>query len=99
MHVPLYTKTLAEIVMRKNPCAYLTGAPEELLATYPEDRRIQQTPDAATLRAIDYIKDEPLIKAVIAGHTHLNFEEETDGKMQYVTNVSCEGDVREFLIR
>ena len=99
MHVPLYTKALAEIVMRKNPCAYLTGAPEELLATYPEDRRIQQTPDEATLRAIDYIKNEPLIKAIIAGHTHLNFEEETDGKMQYVTNVSCEGDVREFVVR
>lgn len=99
MHVPLYTKALAEIVMRKNPCAYLTGAPEELLVTYPEDRRIQQTPDEATRRAIDFIKNEPLIKAIIAGHTHLNFEESMDGKMQYVTNMSCEGEVREFVVR
>ncbi len=99
MHVPLYTEALAEIAMQKNPCAYLTGAPEELLAVYPEDRRLQQTPDAATRRAVEYIKNEPLIKAVIAGHNHLNFEEDLGGKYQYVTNGSYEGDVREFLIR
>lgn len=99
MHVPLYSESLAKIVMQKNPCAYLTGAPEELLATYPEDRRLQQTPDDATRRAVEYIKNEPLIKAIIAGHTHLNFEEEWNGKYQYVTNGTYEGDVREFLIR
>ncbi len=100
MHVPLYTETLARLVMEKNnPCAYVTGAPEELLAAYPEDRRLQQTPDEATRRAVEYIRSEPLIKAVIAGHTHLNFEEELGGKMQYVTDGTYEGVVREFLIR
>ncbi|MBQ3489034.1 MAG: metallophosphoesterase [Clostridia bacterium] len=100
MHVPLYTETLAKIIMAKNnPCAYLTGAPEELLAVYPEDRRLQQTPDEATRRAVDYICNEPLIKAVVTGHTHLNFEEDIGGKYQYTTNGTYEGDVREFLIR
>ena len=99
MHVPLYTPALAEIIMRKNPCAYVVGAPDELLATYPEDRRLQQTPDAPTRRAVEYIRNEPLIKAIVAGHTHLNFEEELNGKSQFLTDGSYEGVVREFLVR
>lgn len=99
MHVPLYTEALAEIALRNNPCAYLTGAPEELLATYPEDRRLQQTPDEATRRAVEYIRNEPMIKAIVTGHNHVNFEEDLGGKHQYVTDGSYEGDVREFLIR
>ena len=62
-------------------------------------RDMRQTPDEATRRAVEYIRSEPLIKAVIAGHTHLNFEEELGGKMQYVTDGTYEGVVREFLIR
>ena len=98
MHVPLYTKALAEKVMQKNPCAYVTGAPEELLVTYPEDRRIQQTPDAATLRAIDYILGEPLIKALITGHTHLDLVDTVAGKPQITTRGSYEGAVRECIL-
>ena len=98
MHVPFYTKMFAEAIMQENPCAYLTGAPEELLASYPEDRRRQQTPDAATLRAIDYIKNEPLIKAIITGHVHRNLEDIFAGKPQIATRGSYEGDVRECVL-
>lgn len=99
MHVPLYTQALAETVMAEQPCAYVVGAPETLLQTYPEDRRLQQTPDAATLRAVEYIKNEPLIKAVIVGHTHLNLEDRlTEDKMQYATHGSFAGFVREFTV-
>ena len=100
MHVPLYTKAQAEFVMdvRKNPCAYVTGAPEELLATYPEDRRLQQTPDEATLRAIEYIKSEPLIKALITGHTHLDLVDTFADKIQITTDGSYAGTVRECVL-
>ena len=98
MHVPLYTKALAEKTMEKNPCAYLTGAPEELLAVYPEDRRLQQTPDEATKRAIAYIQSEPLIKAIVTGHNHLNFEEAYADKVQITTVGTYEGDVREITL-
>jgi len=98
MHVPLYTPALAAKTMEKNPCAYLTGAPEELLAVYPEDRRLQQTPDAATKRAIAYIRSEPAIKAIITGHNHFNFEEAYADKIQITTNGSYEGDVREITV-
>lgn len=99
MHVPLYTKELAAKVMEKNPCAYVVAAPEALLETYPEERRTQQMPDGATLRAVEYIKNEPMIKALVVGHTHLNFEENlTKTLPQYATHGSFAGYVREFTV-
>jgi len=100
VHVPLFNDEQANsIVGAGNPCAYLCGAPDHLLATYPEDRRIQQTPDTDTLNMIDYIKSQPLIKAVIAGHTHKNFEENlTDKLPQYTTHGSFRGYAREITI-
>ena len=98
MHVPLYTEAFAAAIMQGSPCAYLTGAPEDLLRDYPEDRRIQQTPDEATLRAIAYIKSEPLIKAIITGHVHRNLEDTVADKPQIATKGSYEGEVRECIL-
>ena len=98
MHVPFYTALFAKSIMENNPCAYVTGAPEELLVVYPEDRRKQQTPDGATLRAIEYIKSEPLIKVIVTGHVHRNLEDLFAGKPQIATKGSYEGDVREIVL-
>lgn len=100
VHVPIFNDEQANSILETgNNCAYLCGAPTELLATYPEDRRIQQTPDAPTLKMIEYIKSQPLIKAIIAGHTHKNFEEKlTDSLVQYTTDGSFRGYVREITI-
>ena len=88
-----------KILATGNPCVYAVGAPEELLATYPPDRRAQQTPDEATRRAVDYIMNEPMIKAVIAGHTHLNLEETLpNGIPQITTHGSFAGFVREITL-
>lgn len=99
VHVPFYSPEYAERQMAKNPCAYLVAAPEELLKTYSEHRRKQQTPDEATLKAVEYINSEPLIKAVIAGHTHCNFEDKIgNGKPQITTHGTFAGYVREITI-
>ncbi len=99
LHVPLYTEDYARMVLAEQPCAYLTGAPKELCDTYPEDRRLQQTPDAATLRCIDYIQSEPLIKAVVCGHMHRNVEGPLQsGIMQYTTDGSYAGYIRELIL-
>jgi len=100
MHVPLYTKALADDVMTRNPCAYVTAAPEEYLVRYPEYRRLQQAPDEATLRAVDYIENEPMIKAVITGHDHCNFEDILPGIgiPQITTHGSYAGYVRELTL-
>ena len=103
MHIPIYTPDLAHESDLVSPwcpdVAFVLGGSEELLSTYPEERRIEQTPDEDTKKAVEYIKKEPLIKAVIAGHTHLNHEEEiAEGKMQYATHGTFAGYVREITI-
>lgn len=100
MHVPLFSEAQAEIVLAEgNKCAYLVGAPEEYLSAYPPERRLQQMPDAATLRAIEYIKNETMIKAIIAGHTHLNFEDMLYGRLpQITTDGAFKGVIREVTL-
>ncbi len=100
VHVPFFTQALAKSVYGEgNDCAYLVAAPEEHLKNYSEHRRSQQKPDEATLRAVTYIKSEPLIKAVIAGHLHLNFDGTLDnGIPQLVTHGTYAGYVREITI-
>ena len=99
MHVPLYTPLLAEKILEKNPCAYLVGVPREMYTKYPNDRRLQQNPDRATLEMMDYILSEPMIKGVIAGHVHLNFEEPlSNGVMQICTHAGYAGYAREITI-
>lgn len=100
MHIPLYSSGLYAKSMEKwKECAHLIGVPQHLLDTYADDKGVQQAADDTTLRVVEYIKSEPLIKAVIAGHTHLNFEEKlTENLCQYVTNGSFSGYVREITI-
>ncbi len=88
MHNPIYTEDLYDemMVRRKRECAYLCGCPDEKLATYDEHRRRQQQPYFATNEFIEYVKNEPLVKALITGHLHFNYEGQlSSGKMQYVT--------------
>lgn len=99
MHVPLYTPKLAAAILEKNVCAYVAGAPREIYIRYPNDRRLQQNPDRATLEMIDYIKSEPMIRAIVAGHVHLNFEEPLDnGVMQICTHAGYAGYARELIL-
>ena len=74
MHTPLYDPTLYEIMMERCPCAYLAGVPEELMRCYPEDRYIQQMADEVTLEMMEYVANEPLVKAILAGHLHFDYE-------------------------
>ena len=74
MHTPLYEHALYEIMMQRSPCAYLAGVPTELMKSYPTDRFQQQLADETTLEVMEYIKNQPLIKALITGHLHFNYE-------------------------
>ena len=100
MHVPIFEKSLADAVMAEGqPCAYVVAPADEYLAKYPDDRREQQIADSTTLRAVEYIKNEPLIKAVVTGHTHINFEAKLDnGVIQFNTGANYKGYVRELTI-
>ncbi|MBQ2704136.1 MAG: metallophosphoesterase [Clostridia bacterium] len=100
MHVPFYAPNQAKLQKEKGEeCAFMVAAPQECLNSYREVRRLQQTPDEATLRAVEYIKNEPLIKAIITGHNHKNCEEIIgDGKIQITTAGNFDGYVREITI-
>ena len=74
-HTPLYDRELYDFELTRAPgCAYLTGVPEELMAHYEEYRYKQQKADAVTLETMDYIANQPLVKAILTGHLHINHE-------------------------
>lgn len=98
MHVPIHVDTLTSLTPIGEP-AYVMAAPDDVLAHYSEDRRLQQTPDRTTLEAVEYIKSEPLIKAVVTGHKHMNHEDKlTPTLTQFVTDGTFSGYVREITI-
>lgn len=87
-HVPLYTSGLYAAVMAKTGgvCSYQCGVPDELVATWRKerdfpsgeewrDRRVQQRADAPTKAFVEYVKAQPLLKAVLCGHTHAFWQE------------------------
>ena len=98
MHVPLYMPCLAKIELDKGNPTYLVATPNEIIEKYKDpQRRFQQEADDTTMRVVDYIKNEPLIKAIFAGHTHTpdhHDEELVKGKMQYVSAGGFNGTVR-----
>ena len=100
-HDPLFEQSLYDDHMKRMPHepTYLVGCDEEHLLPYNEFRAVQQRPDAPTLRMIDYIKSEPLIKAILTGHLHFNFESNiTPSLPQFVTGGAYDGYARELTI-
>ena len=76
MHTPLYAEDLYQFHKdrEKHPIAYQMAVPEEYMKNYPEDRYRQQKADAVTQEAYDLIVGCPLVKALITGHLHFDFE-------------------------
>ena len=100
-HDPLFEQSLFDYHRKKVPgdCTYLAGCDEEHLSVYDEFRAVQQRPDEPTLRMIDYIKSEPLIKLILTGHLHFGFESMlTDTLPQFVTGGAYEGCAREVTL-
>jgi 3',5'-cyclic AMP phosphodiesterase CpdA len=95
LHVPFYTRELYHeaMVIRGAGNAGIMGCPEECLKSYPEDRYIQQRPNALDLEMQNYIAAQPLIKAVFTGHMHYYHESPLPGGIkQYVAGAHFEGD-------
>ncbi|MBQ8716327.1 MAG: metallophosphoesterase [Clostridia bacterium] len=74
LHNPLYEPKLHDLMMQHDSCSYLVAVPEALMASYSAHRFEQQRADAITLEAVEYIKNETQIKAIIAGHLHKDYE-------------------------
>lgn len=100
VHIPFCTPRLAEERFKLYPCTHCIAPPEAILARYSDPYRQEQAANETTRKVAAYIKAESMIKAVIAGHTHCNFEEDLcPGKPQFVTHGTYHGYVREITIR
>lgn len=101
MHIPLFTTEKAdEMLATWAGCAYMIAPPEKYYKKYCERHREEQIPVQETLDAVEYIENEPAIKAVIAGHIHEDFDGYADcGKRQITTAPLKEGAARVIEIR
>ncbi|MBQ6020064.1 MAG: metallophosphoesterase [Clostridia bacterium] len=101
-HDPLFEQSLYDYHYKIHPngtCTYLVGCDEEHLGRYDEFRAVQQRPDEPTKRMIEYIKQEPLIKAILTGHLHFSYESNlTQTLPQFVTGGEFDGTAREIIV-
>ena len=73
-HDPLFEPELFEMRMKNAKWASVVAVPHELMKDYPERRYKEQIADEVTYEAVEYIKNEHRIKAIITGHLHFNYE-------------------------
>lgn len=103
MHVPLYEEGLYQesvaVWEKMGLGAALMGCDEEHLMSFNEFRAVQQRPTDDTLRFIDYVNSEPLIKCILTGHIHFNHEcYLPGGALQIVTGNGYDGHAREVTL-
>lgn len=105
-HIPFHLPLHYAEMMKKTGgrCPYETGVPHSLVDTWkaPErplaegeewrDCRVSHRADAATLEFIAYLKTQPLLKAVLCGHTHRFWQERfSPSSVQYVSAATYQG--------
>lgn len=109
-HVPFYTEKHCQQNLRENNglAAYMTGVPEDITKTFqanpslPEEeqwrnRSVQQKADIPTLEFIAWLKQQPLLKAILAGHCHAFYEERfSPTAVQYTVGAGYEGAAYEI---
>lgn len=76
MHAPIYDEATYDCMINRlhNKCAFLMNVPDELVDLYPEELHYHHRATEVTKEAYKLILEEPLIKAVFAGHIHFAFE-------------------------
>ena len=74
IHKPIYDPSIFEFSERTHRSGGLVGIPDKILQYWDEEKRREVCPDADTVEAVAYIKSERLIKAIVAGHFHENYE-------------------------
>ncbi len=97
MHNPIYEESLYDFQMQSSECAYLVAVPEKKMEFYSSYMREQQRADKITLETVEYIKNEPSIRALLCGHLHKAFEGELcHGKPQMTVGLHS---AREIIIK
>lgn len=97
LHNPLFERKLYDLQMSRSPCAYLVAVPEDLMRSYPQDRFEQQLADSTTTEVVSFIEKEPLIKAIITGHLHYDYEGMVAGRIPQIVTGMTTARIVEFL--
>ena len=101
LHAPLFEPSLYAYHIERSgqgTSSYLVGCDEDHL---PDDewRAIEIRPRGVTMEMVAFIKSQPRIKAVLAGHVHFGFVSElAPGMPQFVTGGGYDGYARELTI-
>ena len=97
IHTPLYERKLYDDARaRSGGCAYLAGVPDELIADYEPYRYRQQKTDATTAEFLEYVAAEPLIKCILAGHLHVDYDSTFAGRIPQLISGGSVARVVEF---
>jgi len=102
MHTPLYTPELFHemTVTRGEATADIMGCPEELMRNYSPERYAQQAAAPLDFEIIEYIKTQPLVKSVLAGHLHFFHQSALRGGVtQYIAGGGFQGEAIEYMLR
>lgn len=97
VHNPIYTPELFQemIDIQKKDSSYLVGCPDGVT----QNGKLGVIPDANTCEFIRYLKEQPLVKTVLAGHLHFNFDSPfSEYARQYVVGGTFHGCARELQI-
>ena len=87
VHWPLHTERFTKTFIGRDRVSPVLCVPEELMADYPERAKEKFTADEVTKEMYGIIKNEPLIKAVLTGHEHMDFTDEINGKPHLLTGL------------
>ncbi len=109
-HVPFYTPEHCKVILKTNGgvAGYMTGVPLSITETYQQDpslpadeqwrnRTVQQRADQTTLDFVEWLKEQPLLKAILCGHLHVFYEERfSPTAIQYTVESGFTGGVHEI---
>ena len=101
LHAPLFEQSLYDYHISltcPGNSTYLVGCDEEHL---PDDewRAIEIRPRGITVEMVEFIKSQPQIKAVLAGHVHFSYVSDlVHGMPQFVTGCGYKNVARELTI-
>lgn len=98
-HIPFYTPELFkfELYDQKEAWSYTIGVPEDVIKEHKQERYRAQIANQTTSEFIAWLKEQSLVKALLCGHLHVNFDEQfSESARQYVVGGNFKGDAYEF---
>lgn len=111
-HVPFYTPKHCEWILKSNNnyATAVMGTPREITSNfrpnpnYPKDHwkqcSLQMYANDTTLEFILWLKEQPLLKAILCGHNHHFYEERfSPTAVQYIVGAGYQGAAYEITFR